>query len=198
MTDWWNNLPLELQIFYGVGILSALVVSLQLIMSLIGFDTDGVDGAFDVDLGDIDHGSGIGLFSSQTIAAFFLGFGWVGVAAIKSGLSVFLSSLLALTFGVAGMFAMFFMLKGLLKLQAKGNLRYESAIGNEGMVYVTIPGGDADGGQIQVTFQGRLTTASARKKTPGELKPGDRVRITGVYGETSFLVEPLEADSSEA
>lgn len=175
-----------------------MVVSLQLILSLVGFDADGADGAFDLDLGDVDHGSGIGLFSSQTIAAFFLGFGWVGVAALKGGLTVFLSSLFALTFGVFAMFGMFFMLKGLLKLQSKGNLNYSSAIGNEGTVYVSIPGDDQDGGQVQVTFQGRLTTASARKTSPGPMKPGERVRITGVYGGTSFLVEPLADDASNS
>ena len=198
MTEWWNNLNLELQIFYGVGILASLVVSIQLIMSLIGFDADGIDGGFDVDVGDFDHGSGIGLFSTQTIAAFFLGFGWVGVAAVKSGLTTLVASLLALTFGVFAMFAMFYMIKGLLKLQSKGNLNYATAIGSEGTVYVTIPGDDQDGGQIQVTFQGRLTTASARKVSTGEMKPGERVCVTGVYGETSFLVEPLEAVSPDA
>lgn len=191
MTEWWNTLPAELQIFYGIGILAALVVVLQMLMSLIGFDADGADGAFDANLGDFDHGSGIGLFSSQTLAAFFLGFGWVGVAAIKNGLSVFLASVLALTFGVGAMFAMFFMLKSMLKLQSKGNLDYRQAIGQEGTVYVTIPGANQDGGQVQVTFQGRLTTASARRVSEGVLKPGERVRITDVFAETSFIVEPV-------
>jgi len=195
MTEWWNALPLALQIFYGIGILSSLIVVVQLVLSLSGIDAEGVD-AIDVDVGGFDSGSGIGLFSTQTIAAFFLGFGWVGAAAIKSGLSILIASLLALAFGAGAMFVMFYLLRGLLRLQSKGNLKYESAIGKEGTVYVTIPGSDEEGGQVQVTFQGRLTTASARKSSPGSLKPGQRVRITGVYDVSSFLVEPFEPESS--
>jgi membrane protein implicated in regulation of membrane protease activity len=78
----------------------------------------------------------------------------------------------------------------MLKLQAKGNLDYSSAIGQEGTVYVTIPGGDEDGGgQIQINIQGRYTTASARKVSPGSLKPGQRVKVTGVNGPAFFVVE---------
>ena len=192
MTEWWNSLPLELKLFYGIGIISLLTVVIQLLMTLVGFDTDSADAGFDVDVGDVDHGTGIGLFSTQTIAAFFTAFGWVGVAAIKSGATSLTAGLIAFAFGVISMFAMFYMLKGLLSLQSKGNLDYSSVIGNEGTVYVTLPGDDADGGgQIQVMIQGRLTTASARKASPGPLAPGRRVRIVAVNGPASFMVEAL-------
>ncbi len=189
MIEWFNNLSLEYQIFYGIGILALLVVAVQMAMTLIGFDHDG---GFDVDLGDVDHGSGLGLFSSQTLGAFFLGFGWVGVAALKSGLSTVAASVVAFVIGLGAMFAMLYMLKGLLKLQSQGNLDYSTVIGQEGTVYVTIPGSDEDGGgQIQINIQGRFTTASARKITPGPLKPGQRVRVTAVSGPASFVVEPV-------
>lgn len=192
MTEWWNSLPLELKLFYGIGIIALLTVVIQLLMTLLGFDADSADAGFDVDLGDVDHGTGIGLFSTQTIAAFFTAFGWVGVAAIKSGASSLTAGLIAFAFGVFSMFAMFYMLRGLLSLQSRGNLDYSSVIGNEGTVYVTLPGGDEDGGgQIQIMIQGRLTTASARKASPGALAPGRRVRIVAVNGPASFMVEPV-------
>lgn len=192
MTEWWTALPLELKLFYGIGILALIVVIIQLLMTLLGFDADSPDAGFNADVGDFDHGTGIGLFSSQTIAAFFTAFGWVGVAAIKNGLSPFAAGCIAFGFGVASMFAMFFMLRSLLSLQSKGNLDYKTVVGDEATVYVTIPGSDADeGGQIQVNIQGRLTTASARKASPGALKPGSRVRIVAVNGPASFIVEAL-------
>jgi membrane protein implicated in regulation of membrane protease activity len=188
MIDWFNNLALEYQVFYGIGIFSLSVVGFQMLMTLIGFDHDG---GFDVGIGDMDHGSGVGLFSSQTLGAFFLAFGWVGAAALKFGASIFMSSVIATGFGLASMAAMLLLLRSLLKMQSKGNLDYSSAIGEEGTVYVTIPGGDEDGGgQIQINIQGRFTTASARKQSPGALKPGERVRVTDVNGEASFVVEP--------
>lgn len=186
MIDWFNNLGLEYQIFYGIGIFALAVTAVQMLMTLIGFDSDG----FDVELGDFDHGSGVGLFSSQTLGAFFLAFGWVGAAALKYGASVLLASAIATGFGVASMVAMLLLLRGLLKMQSRGNLDYSSVIGEEGTVYVTIPGDDQDGGgQIQINIQGRLTTASARKKSSGAIKPGERVRVTGVNSPTSFIVE---------
>jgi len=194
MFDWWAGLATELKVFYGIGILALFIVSIQLVLTLIGFDADGVDGAMDLDVADFDTGSGIGLFSSQTISAFFLGFGWVGVAAIKSGLSVLLSGLLAFACGLAAMFAMLFMLRSLLRLQSSGNLDYRSAVGSEATVYVTLPGSDQDGGgQVELMLQGRVITAQARKASPGALTPGRRVRIVGVSGRNQFTVEPVEA-----
>lgn len=188
MFDWFNELTLAYQIFYGIGIIALAVVVIQLLMTLIGFDSD----SFDVELGDFDPASGIGLFSSQTLGAFFLAFGWVGVAALKQGASIVLSTMIASGFGLASMAAMLVLLRAMLRMQSKGNLDYSSVIGQEGTVYVTIPGGDEDGGgQIQINIQGRFRTASARKVTPGALKPGQRVKVTGVNGPASFTVEPI-------
>lgn len=193
MIEWWNSLPFELAVFYGIGIIALLVVVIQMLMTLLGFDTDGIDGGFDVDFGDgYPSSSGIGLFSSQTLAAFFLAFGWMGVALIQGGSSVFISTLIAAIFGFGAMLAMFFLIRKMLKLQSKGNLDYSSAIGEEGTVYVTLPGNNEDGGgQIQVMIQGRLTVASARKVDEGMLKPGQRVRVVGTNSPSSFLVEAL-------
>lgn len=193
MIEWWSSLSLELMIFYGIGIIALLVVVLQMLMTLFGFDTDGIDGGFDVDFGDgYPSSSGIGLFSSQTLAAFFLAFGWMGVALIQGGSSVFISTLVAAIFGFGTMLAMFFLIRKMLKLQSKGNLDYSSAVGEEGTVYVTLPGNNEDGGgQIQVMIQGRLTVASARKVDEGVLKPGQRVRVVGTNSPSSFLVEAL-------
>lgn len=184
---------MELKVFYGIGIISLLVVIIQLLLTLVGFDADHGDVGFDVEVGDVDHGSGIGLFSTQTIAAFFMAFGWVGVAARKSGVEMLWVGGIAFASGVISMFLMYKMLRGMMRLQSKGNLDYRNAIGEEGSVYVTIPGSDQDGGQIQVNVQGRLTTAAARKITPGALKPGQRVRIVAVNGPTSFVVEEIQS-----
>lgn len=190
MIDWWTTLTPELKVFYGIGMISLMVVVIQMLMTLIGFDADGLDGGFDMDVGDVDASTGIGLFSSQTLGAFFLGFGWMGVAAISNGASVMLGVLLAALCGIGAMLAMFFMIKNLLKLQSRGNLDYSTVIGEEGTVYVTLPGNDEDGGgQIQILIQGRLTTASARKKSEGSVKPGQRVRVIAVNGPASFVVE---------
>ena len=186
--EWWSELSLALKIFYGIGITSLLVVLIQTVLTLLGLDAEGLD----LDIGDGVSDSGIGLFSSQTLGAFFLGFGWMGAALLKGGWSIFLSALVAFIFGVITMVAMYFMIRKLLELQSKGNLDYSSVIGEQATVYVTLPGDNEDGGgQIQVTIQGRLTTASARKVDSGAVKPGENVRIVDIKGPSTFLVKSV-------
>ncbi len=196
MTEWWQSLSLDLQIFYGIGIISLLITSIQMLLTMFGvvgegFDID-VDVDIDVDSGELDQSSGIGIFSSQTISAFFMGFGWAGVVAATNQFSILESVVIAFAVGVGTMFAMYHMIKSLLKLQSRGNLVYSSIIGNTGTVYVTLPGENLDGGgQIEVLIQGRLVTASARKVSPGALSPGTEVKIIEVHNQTTFLVEPV-------
>ena len=192
MIDWWNALSVDLKVFYGIGILALTVTVIQMLLTLIGLGGDAVDLDLEFDGPDANHTSGIGLFSSQTIAAFFLGFGWVGAIARASNLSLLLSVLTAFGVGVLLMFAMLYLLRALLSLQATGPLDYRNAVGQEATVYVTIPGDNQDGGgQVQVTIQGRLTTATARKTTPGAVAPGAKVRVVAMSGPTAFVVEPL-------
>lgn len=191
MIDWWTNLETPLQVFYGIGVVALGLTILQTLLALLGMGIDGFFDLFHIDVGAPDA-SGLGLFSSHTISAFFLGFGWGGVLGLEGGLNVVAATLIGTASGLALMFAMFFMLRALLRLQSSGNLEYGSAIGSEATVYVTIPGDNHDGGgQIQVTIQGRLVTASARKRGTGAIAPGEKVRITGLDGPTSFYVEDL-------
>lgn len=189
MSTWWHALPTDTQIFYGIGFVALLFTAVQLLIALVGLGGD-VDVDMDIDNPDAHHSSGIGLFSSHTIAAFLLGFGWIGGITRAAGLELHWVVLLAFVVGVALMFLMAFMLRSLLRLQAKGNLDYRTAIGQEGVVNVTIPGGNQDGGgQIQVMIQGRWRVAAARKITGGALRPGEKVRIVDTPGPASFIVE---------
>ena len=190
--NWWQSLPLDQQIFYGIGIISLLITAIQMLLTLVGLGAEAVDLDLEFDGPDAEHSSGIGLFSSQTISAFLLGFGWVGAITRSSGAALTLSILAALLVGIGLMFVMFFLLRALMGLQSRGNLDYGSAVGLEGVVYATLPGDNQDGGgQIQVTIQSRLTTAAARKASPGAIGPGEKVKIIKLAGPTSFVVEPV-------
>ena len=88
MLDWWNALALDLQIFYGIGILSTVLLVLQLIMTMMGTDgdapldgMDALDAADGIDGVDVEHGDGLGLVSTRTVIAFLVGFGWTGAIA---------------------------------------------------------------------------------------------------------------------
>ena len=83
MFDWWSTLGRALQIFYGIAITTSAVMLFQLVLMFFGMDGDS-----DFDVDDIDdHGTG-GILSVRTVSAFFVGFGWTGVAAIEAGWTV--------------------------------------------------------------------------------------------------------------
>lgn len=189
MADWFASLSTELQIFYVIGITALLFTVVQTTMTLIGLGVDAI--GVDLDFTHNGHSSGIGLFSSQTIAAFFLGLGWGGVFGLQIGLHILLAVFIAFNFGGLLMVLMYFMLIGLVKLQSSGNLDYSTAVGETAEVYVTIPSQREGHGQIQVMINGRLSTVDAETESEVPLNPGQNVRVTELIGKTDFLVERI-------
>ncbi len=193
MTDWWHSLLTETQIFYGIGIFSLGILLLQMLLMVVGLDSD-----HDVDMGGGGvHDSGLGLFSLRTVTAFFVGFGWTGAIMLNHGYSI-LAAILAGAF-VGGVFllATSFLIVNLLRLQSSGNLDYENAIGVVGTVYSTIPGAEAGGGQLELMLQGRLLMAEAYTKAPQPLRPNSKAKVVALIGRSTLLVEPLHPSSHE-
>lgn len=57
LNNWWEALNFELQIFYGIAIISLVALIFQIILSVVFGMDDGVDTA---SVGD--HDSGMGIF----------------------------------------------------------------------------------------------------------------------------------------
>jgi len=108
-----------------------------------------------------DHSSGLGLFSIRGITAFFVGFGWTGIIALKAGYSLTVAIIFGILAGGILMGGMLVLLRTLLGLQSSGTLDYANAIGQIGTAYTTIPPNQKAGGQVEVLIQGRLSMAEA-------------------------------------
>jgi len=123
-------------LFYIACIASGLFI-LKIIIMFIGGDFEGAMLDFESDAGDSD--GDFGVFSLNSIACFFMGFGWVGLASLKEwGFSLYHS--LALGF-LAGTLATGLLI-GLLSLAKK--LNHEPSTprlskGDTGDVYSKIP-----------------------------------------------------------
>ena len=186
MITWWNSLPLEEQFFLGAALLASGVLVVQLLMNLIGAGhIDDVP-----DIGDAGHGSGLGVFSVRSIAAFFAGLGWVGLIFLRNGAGMPIAMSVGALSGVLLMGGSIYMMRTMVGLQDSGTLNYANAVGSIGTIYVTVPPARAAGGQVEVVLQGRVVFADARTDSTSALKPGDKVRIVDRFGETTFLVEP--------
>ena len=187
LNNWWENLNFELQIFYGIAIVSLVALFFQVIMSVVF----GMEHGADVpDVGD--HDSGMGIFSVRGVTAFFTGFGWTGVVCTKQGIGLPVTLAIAFAVGSGLMIGIFLMMRAFMRLQSDGNIDYGNAVGQLGTVYVTIPPGQRSGGQVETMIQGRLVTAEALQKGSHSLHPGTKVKVVERIGSSTLIVEPLD------
>ncbi|MEO0454520.1 MAG: NfeD family protein [Verrucomicrobiota bacterium] len=188
MMNWWTELSMELQLFYGIGIIALSVLLIQLLLTLIGLDDD-IDISDEMD--SDGHDSGLSLLSVRSVTAFFAGFGWAGVAAASYGLPFLLSMVIALVVGFGFMFMIYYMMLALLKMQASGTLNYGNAVGEVATCYVTIPPSRTGSGQIEVMIQGRSCTVEALTSGDLEIAPATKVKVVGLVGRSTLLVETI-------
>jgi membrane protein implicated in regulation of membrane protease activity len=157
-----------------------------LLMMIVG------DGGLDVDIDDLDGdpGDAFKVLSIQSIAAFMMGFGWGGLAGLRAfGWEWLHSLLLGIAFGMAMVWILALLLKGIHDLQSDGNVRLESAIGSEGHVYANIPASGTGRGQVQLVVNGRLRTYNAISE--GEaIASQTRIRVTRVNEDRTLTVGP--------
>jgi hypothetical protein len=189
MEIWWGTLGTSLRVFYGIALAASVLLVLQLVALLFGLDHDG-------DVGD--HDSGLGILSVRSLTAFFTGFGWGGVVAIKQGFGLGVAIVVALATGGALMAAVVAMMRGFASLRHSGTLDYANAIGNVGSVYQAVPGAMAGPGQIEVMVQGRTAFVQAFTRSPERLAPRARVRVTEALDQQTVIVEPLGAGAAPA
>lgn len=184
MELWWGSLGTSLRVFYGIAIASSVLLVLQLAALLFGLDGD-----HDFDGGD--HDSGLGIVSIRSVTAFFTGFGWGGVVAIKQGLGLGASIAVALITGGGLMAAVVLLMRGFASLRYSGTLDYQNAVGKVGNVYMAVPAAMGGPGQIEVLVQGRSAIVQAFTRSPERLAPRARVRVTEVLDAQTLVVEPL-------
>lgn len=187
MLDWWSTLGRALQIYYGIALTTSALMLFQLVLMLFGMDGDS-----DFDVDDIDdHGTG-GILSVRTVTAFFVGFGWSGVAALEAGWELVPTIVVSTLVGGVFMGGVFALMRTLYGMRYSGTLDYRNAVGSVGSVYLRIPAAMAGPGQIEVQVQGRLRVVQAFTRAERELGNNERVRVTDLMDETTLLVEPLE------
>lgn len=185
MEAWWTSLNLPLQIFYGTGIVAAIALALEMLMTLSGLAQHDIP-----DVGT-DHPDQIGMLSVRTITGFFFGFGWTGVIASQSGLGLPLAILAAFAVGTAFLLGIYLLMRALFSLHASGTLDYNNAIGQTGTVYVTVPPHRGGGGQVEVLVQGRLQTVACMTSHAESLAPQSKVKVVALIDAGTLEVQPL-------
>jgi len=168
----------------------AFVVRTVLMLLGVGDDHSfGGDHTGDVSHSDTDVGAR--LISIQGIAAFLMIFGLVGLALTReAAFGSQIAVAISLAAGLAAMWLVARVFSLMLGLQSSGTLDLEQAVGQEGIVYLTIR--PSSGGQVQLNVQGRLGIFDAQVDGGGEIATGRAVRVVGVRA-NQLIVELVPA-----
>lgn len=189
MSDWCTELGGDLQFFYVLGIVAGLFLLIQFILIAIGF------GDFDLEMDAESGDADLGVISVRTVAAFFFGFGWTGVAVLESDNPLWLAAVLGLVVGGLLMAAVAYLIRAFYSMRSSGSLDYANAVGATGSVYIRIPANHGGAGKVELVVQGRLTMVDALTALDREIEPHERVRVVSQLDRSSVLVEPLAGGS---
>ena len=197
MTNWWESLTELQHIFAFIGIPATLVLIVQTVLLFFGIGDGDVDVDADIDVDGIDPGEidtgdgGLALFSVRGIVAMLCIAGWSGIVFVDFGLPNALCVVLAAVCGIAALFGMAYLLKGVSKLQSSGNIQLGSAIGKVGEVYIPIPAAGEGKGKISITVQDRFIELDAISNGDSPIKTGDSVRVVSVNEAGLAVVERI-------
>lgn len=126
--------------------------------------------------------------SIQGLTAFFMMFGWVGLAlTYESGFPAWIATVGGIAAGVLTVWILAQMFRFASSLQCDGTMRVRRALGSGGTVYLRIP---AEGsGQVQVEIDGRLHVRDAISANKEEIKTGEQITVVWVQDNGVLIVE---------
>jgi len=181
--------PLE-WFFLGTAILGASFFIIRLILQLSGlihFDIHTDHDLLHTDHDASDSYDSFKFFTIQNLTAFFMMFGLVGLGMVRSHINILITLICA---SFSGGFTVYLLIKifsSVAHLESSGSLDMMNAIGQEGVVYLTIPTNGS--GQIQISIQGRMQIFDAICEHGERIETGERVFVLRVIDGYTLSVE---------
>ena len=188
MKEWFLNLQWFEHVYLWLGVASTLFLIVQIILmcvSSFGGDVD-LDGDGEI---DVDADSGVSIFTTKSITAFFAVGSWTGllVCALASDKLQWLSIIIAIIAGLIAATAVVLLMRAIMKLQSNGILETEKLIGKRAVVYVTIPASRGGRGKITLDAQGKFMELDAMTEDGEKLACDTAVEITATEGECAIV-----------
>ena len=192
-------------------LIGGAVLALQIILSLVGFDTDVADLDLDLDLdleapdaadvtgavaapeGDLggsDAAAGLDLLGIRSISAGLATFGAAGLL-LEPLLFSWLAAILAVIPAGLAMVGTAYLTLLMLRLESDGSIQLENAVGTVGTVYLTVPleqTGAESSGLVHLTVQGRTIEVRAITRGGVALPTGSSVVVVAAEGDTVEVV----------
>ena len=200
MEAWWEGLSALNKVFAISALAFSVAFVVQMIMMVLGLDAHGHDiGGTDIhaaDMHDVGHasegasGATLTFLSVRSIMAFGTLFTWAGTLYLATGTSPILAFIYSALWGLAGLFAVSFLLYWLLRMQEIGNVPLWKAVGEEGTVYMDIPEGGT--GKVRILCGATICFVNARSRSNKPLPAGTAVKAVGTLDPRTLEVEYLE------
>lgn len=188
MIDWFTGQTLMMQIFWGCAIVGSAIFAVQLVLMLIGIDSDVADLDLDADGGTLDLGGGLSMFSIKALINFIVGFGWGGVCLAGAIENKFALSLAAVVVGIFFAWMYLFLYKKLRSLESNGAFKISDCEGKIADVYLRIPANRSGQGKIQISVNGSIHELDA--VTDGDMLPsGTKVTVVEVLNGSTVRVK---------
>ena len=198
IATWWAALSPAMKILWAITLSASLIFIIQTVMTFLGADTGGdfdvdIDTSVDMDptLSNIEGGSN--LYTFRNFVNFCLGVGWSAILLKQSISSTALLVFVSILVGIGLVALVMYMFKWLSGMQQNGNINvYQSAVGSQGTVYLTIPAARSGEGKIQISIQGAVREYYAQ--TDGDaIKTGTPIKVIEVINGSTLLVEELNS-----
>lgn len=193
LSAWWAAMPIFEKILWSFAVPSSILALVQVFLEVIGMGDhhgDIADGGFDADIDtdlDTHSGSGLHLFSVKGMIIFFAAFGWLGIAASRASLPIWVAVVISSAVGFVCMFIFAWLFATLSRLGEKGNYSIKNAYAKTGKVYLKIPAERAAAGKVTMVVQG--TSREIMAMTDGEEIPtGTRVQVVDIIDDQTVLV----------
>lgn len=185
MLDLFNNLDNYSKFYFTIAIISTVVFLLKLLLMFVGGDS-GLDGHINDLDPNFEHDTSFTFLSTQSILAFLMCTGWIGLAAkAEWKLDGLLSVVAASVSGFLAMFLMAFLMTQVKKLNKNVKTDIKSCVGTTGKAYTKFfPRGS---GQIQITLNGKLQTIDAINNTDEEIASFTQIIVTGIDNSTVLI-----------
>ena len=174
------------QVFWVCAIVSSLFFVVQVILLLIGIDSDG----FDLDTDTLDLGGGFSLLTIKNVIHFVLGFGWAGASLWNVIDNKVLLSIVALLSGIVMVAVFVCIFRMMMRLEKHGNYNPEDCVGSVADVYFPIPAGKSGKGKVQLSINNSVLEFDAL--TEGDrITSNAKVRVVELVDSHTVVVEKI-------
>lgn len=142
----------------------------------------------DLEVDHIDGGATFSLVSLQSILAFFMGTGWIGLACVREwNIENPQAILYSAGFGFLMMLMSAFLTFQIKKLNTNPVSNIKSAAGKTGRAYTNIPEKGSGAGQVEITVDGKQQILQAMSSGEG-INAFDAVRVDEVDDSGNLIV----------